>query len=326
MEIFVHIYNTLLTGLSYLAIVVAGSLGLVTPQRPPEIYKPSKSFSTFLIPTPTPTPTLLLKNATPTANPSGKTQTNQNKVLQTKTQSTVSVLTPIPNKANTPTLTPTRIPNPPIMNISYPSEMQSITMTQAQTFCVADSPAGGTTQGAQRKYQFNDGGWSSYSPVYTLCLEPKEGLNRLQMQYKNMYGEESAVYTRQFNFHRISEITITISGQLYRDVNCNGVRDGGEGAIGTSATINIAKLPEFYNYSTFNTDSNGWYSYSGKILDNESVTLSTSAVSPYGYKSPPPYNPPSVTFNSSNRNATIDIPQVPAENVGVCFPHDYSSP
>lgn len=256
-----------------------------------------------------PTPTIPYPSLAPGENFLSPTPTS-------KAQSNITA-TPTPKTAFSPTPT-SRTPNPPLVNISYPSEMQSISMTQSQTLCVVDVPSGGNTQGIQRKHQLNDAGWSSYANLFTLCLDPKEGLNRLQMQYRNGDGDESAVYTRQFNFHRITEINISLNGQLYRDINCNGIRDSGEDGIGTTATINIFKIPEFYIYSTINSDSNGGYSFSGKINENDTLTLRPIPVSPSGYKSNPNYTEPSITFSSSNRSATVNIPQVPNEYVGAC--------
>jgi len=129
----------------------------------------------------------------------------------TKRPTSTLTSTPLPTTTNTPTSTPTptptRTPSPPIIEITYPSENQFITMTSSQTLCVGDFPRGGNTEGIQRKHQLNDGGWTSYTDMFTLCIDPKEGLNRLQMQYKNKYGDESTQYTRQFNFHRISSVT-----------------------------------------------------------------------------------------------------------------------
>lgn len=219
--------------------------------------------------------------------------------------------TPVAKISPTPTL---RTPNPPKINISYPSEMESVEFTSPdQELCVVDVPAGGDTSGLQLKHNTNNSGWSGYSNVFTLCFDPKEGLNSVQLQYRNKYGEESVVYTRQFNFHRVGEISVVLSGQLYRDENYNGIRDSGEGGIGTSATINIFKMPEFYIYSTINTDGNGNYSFSGKIKENESLALQPIAVSPPGYRSNPNYSLPTITFSSSNRSVTLDMPQVPNE-------------
>jgi len=110
-----------------------------------------------------------------------------------------STPTPVP----TPTAIPTKIPNPPQISISYPSEMQSIEMTSGQQFCVVDIPAGGDTSGLKRRHNINDAGWTSYENMFTLCFSPNEGVNRIMLQYKNSYGEESTTYTRQFVFHRI---------------------------------------------------------------------------------------------------------------------------
>lgn len=81
--------------------------------------------------------------------------------------------------------------------------MQSVEFTSSQQkFCVVDIPVGGDySLGAQRRHNINDGGWSSYVDIFTLCFDPKEGLNRFSLQYKNKYGDESTTYTRQFNFH-----------------------------------------------------------------------------------------------------------------------------
>ncbi len=116
--------------------------------------------------------------------------------------------TPVPtNKPkSTPTPTPTPEPrqkNPPIINISYPSEMQDIAMDDSQSLCIVDSPAGGDTSGLQRKYDLNNDGWTSYKDMYTLCIEPEEGLNIIQLKYRNKYGDESSTYSVQFKFEKL---------------------------------------------------------------------------------------------------------------------------
>lgn len=128
------------------------------------------------------------------------------KPLVTETPAIATITVPVPTSTPFPTNTPTpppRTPNPPIINISYPTEMQSIEFTSpGQNFCIVDSPAGGNTEGVQRKHNLNDAGWTTYSDIFTLCFSPIEGLNRFQVQYRNKYGDESSTYTRQFNFHK----------------------------------------------------------------------------------------------------------------------------
>jgi len=109
--------------------------------------------------------------------------------------------TPVPTATTVPP-TPTHVPNPPQMEITYPTENQSIQMSSSQTFCVTDTPKGGEQSALKRRHSINDAPFTEYANQFTLCFDPKEGLNRFQLQYKNSYGEESPTYTRQFNFHR----------------------------------------------------------------------------------------------------------------------------
>lgn len=102
----------------------------------------------------------------------------------------------------TPTPTPTRYPSPPHMGITYPQDGQSITMNSSQTFCVVDYPQNGDTSNIMRKHNSNNQGWTPYVSVYTLCYEPAQGANTIQLQYRNGHGEESVVYARSFTFTR----------------------------------------------------------------------------------------------------------------------------
>lgn len=81
--------------------------------------------------------------------------------------------------------------------------MQTIDLASGQTICVVDTPAGGNTEGLQRKHNFNEAGWTEYVQHYTLCLDPPAGLNTLHLIYRNKFGDESTTYTRQFTINRI---------------------------------------------------------------------------------------------------------------------------
>lgn len=168
----------------------------------------------------TPKPSVLITSSptpaqttnTPSVSEPTPTNTYTDKKISPAPQKTI---TPIPTSARAPTptatqtpvpiptATPTKVPNPPQINISYPSEMQSIEMTSSQQLCVVDIPAGGDTSGLKRRHNINDAGWTSYENIFTLCLSPNEGINRIMLQYKNSYSEESTTYTRQFVFHRV---------------------------------------------------------------------------------------------------------------------------
>jgi hypothetical protein len=230
---------------------------------------------------------------------------------------TTTTSTPKPTPIPTTTTTP-RVPSPPIINISYPSEMQTISLEENKKLCIVDTPIGGNLEGIQRRDHITGNDWTPYYNMSTLCYFPKEGLNEIKLQYKNKYGDESQIYTRKFTYNKIRYIDISINGLLYRDENCNAIRDGGESGIGTVATVNVMQLPEYFIYKTVSTDSSGNYSVSGMIYENQSISLKPNPVSPSGYKSHPTYTTPTVTLNKDNRVVTIDIPQVPNENVGDC--------
>lgn len=249
-----------------------------------------------------PTPTTSLSHEekpTATTSPSAKTTLQKNSnPTPTKT----------PTAKSTPTTTP-RIANPPIVNITFPTEGQSIEYSSSQTFCMIDMPAGGNQEGVQRKHDINDGGWTSYSDMFTLCFTPKEGLNRIQLQYKNKFGDESSQYTRQFNFHLISNINISLSGSFFEDKNCNLSRDSGEGPI-TNVSLQIVDS-NAHILATTATDNNGNYNYSGTIRENESITLWPQTYGVSGYMFKAHYVSPKVTLNSTNKTGTIDVPMVP---------------
>lgn len=189
-------FNTIyiITGLTVIFIIITtGYLFLANT-----VFKEKTSPAEFSVPTPTesisPTEELI-----PTSEVSIPTNT------PTPTPKPTTTNTPTPSPTATPTLTPTptRVPNPPIINISYPQEGQYIEFTSPQQqLCIVDIPSGGDQSGIQRRHNNNDTGWSSYTTLFTYCYLPNEGSNRIQFQYRNQYGEESSVYTRQFNFHK----------------------------------------------------------------------------------------------------------------------------
>ncbi|OGK14296.1 hypothetical protein A3A93_03110 [Candidatus Roizmanbacteria bacterium RIFCSPLOWO2_01_FULL_38_12] len=222
----------------------------------------------------------------------------------------------------TNTIAPTkRTSNPPVMNISFPSENQSITLTSSQQFCVVDTPAGGDQNGLQRRQNINNSGWSEYASITTLCFTPNEGQNSMILQYKNNSGDESTQYNRNFTFHKQQPITVTLNGRLYSDDNCNGSWDSGEGNVNGSSTVNIFKMPEFYILGTVQSGNDGTFnsfSYNHTINDGESISLQAVPVSPEGYKGNPNYSSQTVTLNKDSNNYLVNIPQVPNSNVSAC--------
>ncbi len=228
---------------------------------------------------------------------------------------------PSPRSQPSPTSGPTTPPaNPPKIRITYPADQQYIEYNgQAQQLCVVDVPDGGNTSGLQRKHRINGGSWTEYQAHFTLCFSPQEGSNTIELTYKNNQGETSPTYTRTFSFHLVQPISVSVSGQIYRDSNCSGSRDSGETDLDTSATVNFFSQPGFVHYASVVTGSQGTFSYSTEITEDTTLNLEVAPVSPEGYKSNPHFTMPVVSFNSGNRSAHVEIPQVPNADVGNCF-------
>lgn len=203
------------------------------------------------------------------------------------------------------------------MNLGYPNELQQISMTPSQTLCAVDTPAGGNTAGLQRRHQHNDGTWTSYASHFVLCWDPPDGPNTLRVQYKNGDGDESSVITRTFYFTRIKEITYTLTGKAYSDNNCNAQKDADESYI-TDITTNLFKMPGFITVLNNTLDTDGTFTYSGKMLENEQASFSISLFGTNGYKSHPTYIAPVVTFTKDLRSITVESPAVPYQSVGQC--------
>lgn len=253
-------------------------------------------------------------NITEKLTPTVKVAIKPKKII-TSTQKTFTI-----NPTNT--IAPTsKTANPPKMSISYPSENQSISLTTAQQFCVVDVPAGGNHTGIQRRQNINNGDWTGYSSVTTLCYTPKEGQNTVMLQYKNNQGEESTQYVRNFTFHQLQPVTVTLTGRLYSDNNCNGTWDSGEGNVSNSSTVNVFKMPEFYILGTVQSGNDGTFNsftYSKTINEGESLSMQALPVSPEGYKSNPNYSYQTITLNKDSNNYLVNIPQVPNANTSTC--------
>lgn len=216
---------------------------------------------------------------------------------------------------------PTIPANPPVMKITYPGESQSVEFSSSSpTLYVTDAVVSGNTTGLKRKVRINGGSWSNYALANGLfSFNPKEGQNTFSIQYQNAQGDESAIYTRNFTYHLVTYVSIGVSGTVYRDENCNGVRDNNEGLVSGSSPVRLMSLPD---YSVYRETSmlNGTFGYNGQIKDNVNLTLQISFQSPAGYKHNPKFTAPSFTFSKTAVLAEFSIPQVPNEFVGSCFP------
>lgn len=166
--------------------------------------------------------------------------------------------------------------------------------------------------------KFDSDIWSDWSKEMAPCYQNlTNGSHNFSVQAKDEAGNVSEVLTRSFIVQLPQDITITLSGQVYRDVNCNGIKETGEGGV-SNTTVNLFQMPQFYLYGTVVSDNNGNYNFSKTIKENESVTLKPNPVSSSGYKANPKFDSSSFTLSSSNKSASQDIPQVPNENIDQC--------
>lgn len=233
---------------------------------------------------------------TPNQN-TGKTQSKPSPSpaggkTQTKTSS--------PSPSSNTTQQSSSFQNPPQLKITYPSENQSITMNKQQTLCVVDVPVANTQGLQQKKQNINGQGWTSYKEMFTTCFDPKEGQNTIEFQYKNSDGAESQIVTRHFNFHRLQDITVTISGQVYKDLNCNNIKENGETGV-SQMTVEMMQTDGLILVET-TTDSNGNYILSKTIREDQSIT-----VIPKTLDHKARYDPPTITLSKNNKSANIDI-------------------
>jgi outer membrane biosynthesis protein TonB len=140
-------------------------------------------------PTLTPTPKVVIKYATPT--------------LSVKTTSTPSPSQNSTTNTPTPTQASTRTPNPPQVEILFPSEGQDIKYSvnnNSRNICVGYVTRGGDTTDSKYKYNINSAGWTEYKTPEHLCFDAKDGTNTIEMRFINGYNEETSILTRSFFF------------------------------------------------------------------------------------------------------------------------------
>lgn len=100
---------------------------------------------------------------------------------------------------------PTRASNPPIGQISWPGENETIYgNSSSETICIVDSMIGGDVLGVERRFKYNNGSFGSYKTLgdnSTRCFVPSVGANNFSVQFRNKYSEESPTYSRTFYFY-----------------------------------------------------------------------------------------------------------------------------
>lgn len=233
---------------------------------------------------------------------------------------------PTPKLTLPPTPTPTSLPTSPpkascginIFSI-YPDEPLRLNLAYA-FFGYGSS---GYMVGAQWDFD-GDGNWDtdlSQSNGTISHLFPQSGSYNVRLQLKISDGTMTNVCTKTINIP-VSQtpgigITVRLTGKVYRDANCSNMKDPDEEGI-PGATINLIKLPEYTIYSTLTTDSNGNYSFSGLVSSQDNLSLLLGHIAAWGYSIPPTFGEKVANLNSNQPSQTIDLPQVPTENLSLC--------
>lgn len=209
---------------------------------------------------------------------------------------------PTPPKNNV-TTTPTssskqRIPNPPNVSISWPTEGETIT---SDNFCFVDAPTGGDQAGVQERRNVNNQGWESYAPVYpshSTCYSPSDGANTLSVQLKNQYGEEGNVYTRNFIYHKqvptptpASDTTPPTISQLDGPANGDTITTD-TFCFTAHVTDNVSQTPNLWiRYKFEGGDWNAWTNNFNNCFssrgENASFSFSIQAKDEAGNESSP---------------------------------------
>ncbi len=232
-------------------------------------------------------------------------------------QETSPTTSPNPPAAS-PSPTSDRVANPPLFKITYPTEAQNIEMGQNQDFCVTDIPDGGDQTGIKRRHNLNNLGWTQYSDIFTLCFEPREGLNRFSLQYKNKFNEESQQYTVQFNFHRVKNIDVVISGQVFEDINCNGLKEDPETEIKANINLRFLKMPEGTLSTNLTTGVAGAFSYSQSIAITDTLQIKILPDNSSSYQINPKFDYPTYNLGKNSPSIQTNIPVVPIGSLGNC--------
>ncbi|MCL4366774.1 hypothetical protein M1563_01250 [Patescibacteria group bacterium] len=259
------------------------------------ILSPSPTLPKTLLPTQQPTPTTIKK---PTATPTPKA---------------------------TPTLTPTPTPSATctINTLATPMDTNS-NFDNPLTIELVYSAATHNNQyvtGAQWDFDGN-GTWDtemSLSNTNIAHTYPSNGNFSTKLQLKLSDGTLTPTCSKTVTVPMGT--VVTISGQVFKDYNCNDVQEPNEQGI-AGVPVSFEKDPgNIYNYATVTTDSNGHYSLTKVIDPQVGLTITPSYTALSGYKIHESYNTHTITLNNVQSSVNMNLPLIPNENYYNCVPY-----
>ncbi|MBI2338427.1 hypothetical protein HYU95_04560 [Candidatus Daviesbacteria bacterium] len=297
-----------------ISVLLVGAIGTVV-----YVKQQQPNSNSSLIPqeeTLTPTPTT---SATTDNPPSNKPA--QSSVKPTTKPTASSTLSPTPKPTNKPTPTNTPAPAPKsscgINVLATPLDPNSNfdnPLTVQLTYS-ANSVGNKYMTGAQWDFDGN-GSWdtdmsqSNGSITHTF---PNSGSYNVKLQLKMSDGEITPTCSKTVTVPM--GITVRLTGQVFNDKNCNGIKEPDEQGV-SGVTVNIFKIPEYYVYTTLTSDSNGNYNLTRVIDPQGSLSIKPSHVAAPGYKINTDQVP--VALSSGQTSINKDLPMVPNENIGLC--------
>lgn len=139
------------------------------------------------------------------------------------------------------------------------------------------------------------------------------GSYNVKLQLKMSDGEITPACTKTVTVPM--GITVSLTGKVFSDVNCNGRLDPDEKGM-PGITVNIFRIPEFSIYTAIISDSNGNYNFTKVISLQGSLSIQPGDVADPYYSIETSRN--SVTLNSSQLSINQDLPEVPNEKLSAC--------
>lgn len=153
----------------------------------------------------------------------------------------------------------------------------------------------------------------------------KAGSYNPKLQLKISDGKMTPICTKTITVS--SGITVSFTGKVFRDNNCNDIREPDEPGI-SGMPVRFFKS-DYSSYKTITSGGDGDYNLTATIADNASLTIQPSpdlnlysnvsdpsvvSYSPYKIH----YDVPFATLNATQKSINKDVPLVPSENTGSC--------
>ena len=103
--------------------------------------------------------------------------------------------------------------------------------------------------------------------------------------------------------------TVTLSGNVYEDINCNDMREPSEKGLG-GVTVTITNMDGYGTLTTLTTDSNGFYNFNYTLATGNSITVKPSdkPLENYGITE----TRHQITLNSVQGSIKMDLGQIPS--------------